>query len=42
MIDMDGQQIQGRIEHGKVILLMHTLSMRENDVASLVEFRPVV
>ena len=28
--------------HGKVILLSHTLTMRESHVASLVEFCPVV
>ena len=28
--------------HGKIMLLTHTLTMRESDVASLVEFRPVV
>ena len=28
--------------HRKIMLLLHTLTMRGIDVASLVEFRPVV
>ena len=28
--------------HGKIVLLPHTLTIRGSDVASLVEFRPVV
>ena len=38
---MAGRWMQGRT-HGKIMLLSHTLTMRGHDVASLVEFRPVV
>ena len=34
---MDGQRM-----HRKIMLLSHTLTMRGSDVASLVEFHPVV
>ena len=33
---MDGQT------HGKIMLLLHTLALRESDVESLAEFRLVV
>ena len=38
---MDDGHMEGRM-HGKMILLSHTLIMRGTDVASLVEFHPVV
>ena len=41
----DGWTDDGRTDgrtHGKIMLLSHTPTMRGSDVASLVEFRPVV
>ena len=38
---MDDRRTDERT-HGKVMLLSHTLTMRGSDVASLVEFCPVV
>ena len=38
---MDNGCMDGHI-HRKIMLLPHTLTMRGSDVASLVEFRPVV
>ena len=35
-------QMDGRWTHGKRMLLSHNLTMRGSDVASSVEFRPVV
>ena len=35
-----GRTTDGRT-HGEVMLLSHTLTMRESEIASLVEFRPV-
>ena len=37
----DDEGMDGRT-HGKIILLSHTLTMKGSDVASLVEFRPMV
>ena len=39
---MDGQGCTDGWTHGKIMLLLHNLTMRGNDVASLVEFRSVV
>ena len=38
---LDGCQMHRQM-HRKIILLSHTLTMRESDVESLVEFHPVV
>ena len=37
----DNRHMEGQM-HRKIMLLSDTLSMRGNDVASLVEFHPVV
>ena len=39
---MDRRRTHGRTDARKNNLLSHTLTMRGSDVASLVEFRPVV
>ena len=36
---MDDGRTEGRM-HGKIILLLHTLTIRGSDEASFVEFRP--
>ena len=39
---MTDKWMNDRWMHRKIMLLLHTLTMRGSDVASLVEFRPVV
>ena len=39
---MTDRWTDARQTNGKIMLFSHTLTMRGSDVASLVEFRPVV
>ena len=38
---MDDEHMEGQA-HGKIMLLLHTLTIRGSDIASLVEFCPMV
>ena len=39
---MDGRRTAGHRTGGKIMLLLHTLTMRGSHVACLVKFQPVV